>query len=80
MSISPQTVYAHLQLIEEMSVSGSALCRQLAQEILADPKVSLVWRQAISDRLNQANRHLSQFNSADNEATTLECGNESDSY
>lgn len=77
MSISPQTVYAHLQLIEEMSVSGSALCRQLAQEILADPKVSLVWRQAISDRLNQANR---QLNRVGGEESIIECSDESDSY
>jgi hypothetical protein len=36
----------------------SALVRQLAQGVLANPSISLQWRQAIADRLHQANRYL----------------------
>jgi hypothetical protein len=32
--------------------------RQLAQGVLANPSISLQWRQAIADRLHQANRCL----------------------
>ncbi len=58
MQISPQTAYDNLQLLDRVDVAKSAFYRQLAQEVLADPKVSLTWRQAIADRLNQANNHL----------------------
>lgn len=67
--ISPQKVYDELQLLENADITNSALYRQHAQEILADPKVSLSWRQAIADRLSQANRLLA--------ITTVETG---DSY
>ncbi|WP_416675288.1 hypothetical protein [Egbenema bharatensis] len=33
----------------------------MAQEVLANPEVSLSWRQAISERLNQANRLLAML-------------------
>ncbi|NCJ07628.1 hypothetical protein GS597_14140 [Synechococcales cyanobacterium C] len=58
MNVSPRTVYHKLGLLEQVNAATSALYRELAQEILADSKVSLVWRQAIADRLNQANRCL----------------------
>ncbi len=58
MSISPRIVYHNLKLLEHVNAVTSALYRQLAQEILADPEVSLVWRQAIADRLNHANHLL----------------------
>lgn len=58
MSVSPRSVYHNLRLLEHVNAVTSALYRQLAQEILADPKVSLVWRQAIADRLNRANHQL----------------------
>lgn len=58
---SPQTVYNNLKLLERVDAASSALYRQLAQEILADPEVSLVWRQAIADRLNQANNLLGRL-------------------
>ncbi len=56
--ISPQTVYENLNLLEQEDIAKSASYRQMAQEILADPQISLKWRQAISDRLTQANTLL----------------------
>lgn len=58
MQISPKTVYHNLRLLDRVDVSTSAFYRELAQEVLADAEVSLVMRQAIADRLNQANRDL----------------------
>ena len=58
LQISPQTAYDNLRLLEQADVASSAFYRQLAQEVLADPDVSLSWRQAIADRLNQANQLL----------------------
>ncbi|WNZ24548.1 hypothetical protein HJG54_17940 [Leptolyngbya sp. NK1-12] len=59
---SPQTVYNKLKSLEQMDIASGALYRQLAQEILADPKVSLSWRQAIAERLSQANWFLAKRN------------------
>jgi hypothetical protein len=58
--ISPQTLYANLSLLDEsgIDIDVCALVRQLAQEVLANPGISLQWRQAIADRLHQANRCL----------------------
>jgi hypothetical protein len=56
--ISPQMVYDNLRLLEQVDVVTSASYRELAQEVLADPDVSFSWRQAIADRLNQANQLL----------------------
>lgn len=58
MAISTRTVYHNLKLLEHVNAATSALYRQLAQEVLADPEVSLIWRQAIADRLNHANHLL----------------------
>ena len=58
MPVSPQTAFDNLRLLETVDVASSAFYRQLAQEVLADPKVSLNWRQAIADRLMQANHLL----------------------
>ncbi|WP_088893625.1 hypothetical protein [Leptolyngbya ohadii] len=58
MQISPQTAYENLKMLDQVDVVTSASYRELAQEILADPSISLNWRQAISDRLNQANYFL----------------------
>lgn len=59
--ISLQTVYDNLNLLEHVDVLESALYRQRAQDILADPDISLSWRQAIAERLHQANRLLAMF-------------------
>lgn len=55
---SPQTVYDNLDLLEQADAVSSATVRESAQEVLADPEISLTWRQAIADRLNQANHQL----------------------
>lgn len=57
-TLTPQTVYNNLQQIDTVDVTKSAAYRQQAQEILADPSISLQWRQAIAERLNQANHLL----------------------
>jgi hypothetical protein len=57
-SVSPQTLYANLSLLEGADVDVAALVRQLAQAILANPNISLYWREAIADRLHQFNREL----------------------
>ena len=56
--VSPRTVYDNLKLLEKVDTTQSALYRQQAQEVLADPNISMSWRQAIADRLNQANHLL----------------------
>ncbi len=66
--ISPQTVYENLKFLEDVDVASSAFYRQLAQDILADPKVTLVWRQAISDRLNRANHRLERVTVGENDS------------
>jgi hypothetical protein len=58
MSISPETVYKNLKLLEQVDTSSSAWYRESAQETLADPEISLEWREAIADRLNDANHLL----------------------
>lgn len=58
MEISLQTVYDNLEKIDRVDATTSAMYRQSAQEVLADPEISLDWRKAISDRLNQANHDL----------------------
>ncbi len=68
MSISPETVYENLSLLEQADVTTNALYRQQAQEILANQKVSLEWRQKIADRLYQANNRLTMVNIADNDS------------
>ncbi len=60
MSISPRRVYSNLKTIDQVDLMTSALYRELAQEVLATPEVSLTMRQAIADRLNQANRDLAR--------------------
>ena len=58
MQISLQTIYENLEKIDRVDPTTSATYRQSAQEILADPTISLEWRKAISDRLNQVNHEL----------------------
>jgi hypothetical protein len=58
METSPETAYDNLKLLERVDPVKSAHYRELAQEVLADPEISLGWRDAISDRLNQANHEL----------------------
>lgn len=53
-----ETVYKNLEMIDRVDPTTSAAYRQSAIEVLADPEISLEWRKAISDRLNQANHEL----------------------
>jgi hypothetical protein len=55
---NPQAVLEHLKHLEQGSTVQSARYREEAQEVLADDSVSLKWRRAIADRLNQANHDL----------------------
>jgi uncharacterized membrane protein len=66
--IPPRTVYYNLRLLEHVDVATSAFYRQLAQEVLADPEVSLVWRQAIAERLNRANYLLGMQTVSDDDS------------
>lgn len=68
MQVSPQTAYDNLRLLEQVDVAISALYRQLAQDVLANSEVSLSWRQAIADRLNQANHLLEMVTVDDNDS------------
>lgn len=58
MAVSPRQVYSNLRKIDRVDLATSALYRELAQDILATPGISLAMKQAIADRLNQANRQL----------------------
>ncbi len=58
MEISPQVAYDNLKLLEKVDPVKSANYRELAQEVLANPEVSLNMRDAISERLNEANHEL----------------------
>jgi hypothetical protein len=55
---SLQNVYENLEKIDRVDATTSAMYRESAQEVLADPEISLEWRKAISDRLNQVNHQL----------------------
>ncbi|WP_295617695.1 hypothetical protein [Chamaesiphon sp. GL140_3_metabinner_50] len=55
---SLQTIYENLAKVDRVDAATSATYRQSAQEVLADPDISLEWRKAISDRLNQVNHEL----------------------
>jgi hypothetical protein len=68
MQISPQVAYDNLSLLDNVDASQSALYRQVAQEVLADLDVSFSWRQAIADRLNQANHQLAHQPAADEDS------------
>jgi Fe2+ or Zn2+ uptake regulation protein len=68
MQVSPRTVYHNLRLLDQADVAKSALYRQSAQEVLADPTVSLTWRQAIANRLNHANHLLEMRTARDNDS------------
>lgn len=58
MLTSPKVIYHNLNLLERVDAATSAVYRELAQQAITDPDISLRWRQAISDRLNYANRLL----------------------
>ena len=56
--ISPETVYKNLDQLDQVDMTTSAEYREMAQDVLADPQVNFDVREAIADRLNQANQQL----------------------
>jgi hypothetical protein len=68
MPVSLQTVYDNLEKIDRVDATTSAMYRQSAQEVLADPEISLEWRKAISDRLNQVNHELTVHTRVDDDS------------
>jgi hypothetical protein len=68
MQFSPQIVYDNLNMLERVDIATSAFYRQLAQDALGDPEVSLAWQQAIADRLNQANYRLGKVTVIENDS------------
>ncbi|PZO17669.1 MAG: hypothetical protein DCF25_10745 [Leptolyngbya foveolarum] len=53
-----QKLYEELVGIGQMDVSAGAKCREQAQQVLANPEISLNWRNAIAERLHEANHTL----------------------
>ncbi len=53
-----QKLYEDLAGIGSMDVAKGAECREQAQQVLANPKISLNWRDAIAERLHEANHIL----------------------
>jgi hypothetical protein len=58
MEPSAKTVYENLEQVDRVDTFTSATYRQSAQEVLANPEVSLDMREAIADRLHEANHEL----------------------
>jgi hypothetical protein len=57
-SVSPETVYENLNKLDQVDLTTSAEYREMAQEVLADSDINKDVREAIADRLNQANQQL----------------------
>jgi 2-iminoacetate synthase ThiH len=53
-----QKLYEDLANIGAMGMAEGAQCREQAQQVLANPKISLNWRDAIAERLHEANHTL----------------------
>ncbi len=53
-----QKLYEDLANIEQMDTTAGAQCREKAQQVLANPGISLNWRDAIAERLHEANHTL----------------------
>jgi CRP-like cAMP-binding protein len=68
MPISPRRVYAQLRKLDQLDITTSAITRELAQDILANPEISLAMRQAIADRLHRANNQLGMQSTADEDS------------
>jgi CRP-like cAMP-binding protein len=68
MPISPRRVYAQLRKLDRADITTSAVTRELAQDILANPDISLAMRQAIADRLHHANTQLGMQSTADEDS------------
>ncbi len=53
-----QKLYEDLADIGQMDVNAGAQCREQAQRVLANTKISLNWRDVIAERLHEANHTL----------------------
>ncbi|EDX84253.1 hypothetical protein S7335_1950 [Synechococcus sp. PCC 7335] len=53
-----QKLYEDLANIAQMDLTTGAQCRERAQQVLANPSISLNWRDAIAERLHEANHVL----------------------
>ena len=53
-----QKLYEDLANIAQMDLTTGARCREQAQQVLANPSISLNWRDAIAERLHEANHAL----------------------
>ena len=53
-----QKLYEDLANIDQMDLAQSAQCREQAQQVLANTSISLNWRDAIAERLHEANHTL----------------------
>ncbi len=51
-------LYEDLTGIGQMDISAGAKCREQAQQVLANPEISLKWQNAIAERLHDANHSL----------------------
>jgi len=56
--VSPETVYENLNQLDQVDLTTSAVYREMAQDVLADVDINKDVREAIADRLNQANQQL----------------------
>ncbi|MBD2148565.1 hypothetical protein H6F44_00225 [Pseudanabaena sp. FACHB-1277] len=56
--VSPQTVFENLNQLDQVDLTTSAEYREMAQDVLADSHIDCNLREAIAERLNQANQQL----------------------
>ncbi|MEO1093718.1 MAG: hypothetical protein AAFX01_02310 [Cyanobacteria bacterium J06638_28] len=58
MQLSPKAVCKQLDHIDDVDTVDSATYREQAIAVLADMHVSLKWRQAVANRLDEADHRL----------------------
>ena len=56
--VSPQPVFENLNQLDQVDLTTSAEYREMAQDVLADSHIDCNLREAIAERLNQANQQL----------------------
>ncbi len=56
--VSPKTIYENLDQLDQVDLTTSAEYREMAQDVLADSHIDFNLREAIAERLNQANQQL----------------------
>ena len=68
MAISPRKVYSQLRKLDQVDIATSAEIRQQAQDLLANPAISLARRQAIAECLHRANNRLGLQSTTDEDS------------